>query len=141
MIQSRQIFVSFDKEILMGFRKLAFLMSTILLLSTISMAQTGTATPDAEKEKKKKELDERVVQMLEQAIADAPTLRLPQNRAIVYALAADLYWKFDEKRSRDLLNRRRTRSLHSMRIRKGKNERARTPFLTSTMAALILAAR
>jgi hypothetical protein len=40
--------------------------------------------------------------MLDQAIGDAPTLRLPQNRAIVYAMAGDLYWKFDEKRSRDL---------------------------------------
>ncbi len=86
----------------MRFRKLAFLMSIILLLCTFSMAQTVTPTPDPEKEKKKKELDEKVVQMLEQAIGDAPTLRLPQNRAIVYALAADLYWKFDEKRSRDL---------------------------------------
>ncbi len=87
----------------MGFRKLVFLLSTFLFLCSLIIAQTEpAATPDAEKEKKKKEMDERVVQMLDQAIGDAPTLRLPQNRAIVYAMAGDLYWKFDEKRSRDL---------------------------------------
>ena len=87
----------------MSFRKLVFLTSTFLFLCSLAIGQTEpAATPDAEKEKKQKEIDEKVVQMLHQAIGDAPTLRLPQNRAIVYAMAGDLYWKYDEKRSRDL---------------------------------------
>jgi len=77
-------------------------MSTIFLVSSFNFAQTQPSEADTEKEKKKKALEERVVQILEQAIGDAPTLRLAQNRAIVYALAGDLLWKFDEKRSRDL---------------------------------------
>ncbi len=40
--------------------------------------------------------------MLDQAVSDAASLKLPRNRAIVYAIAGDLYWKFDEKRAREL---------------------------------------
>lgn len=86
----------------MRFRHFAIFTFTILLACILTFAQSQPSEADAEKEKKKKELEERVVQMLEQAVGDAPTLRLPQNRAIVYALAGDLLWKFDEKRSRDL---------------------------------------
>ncbi|MGQ0540606.1 MAG: hypothetical protein ACT4O9_01995 [Blastocatellia bacterium] len=86
----------------MQFLKLVSLGSMILLISSIAFAQTQPSEADAKKEKRKKELEERVVQMLNQAVGDAPTLRLPQNRAVVYALAGDLLWKFDEKRARDL---------------------------------------
>ncbi len=77
-----------------------------LALFTVSFAQTApTPTPtesQSEKEKKQKELQKTVLEMLDQAINEAATLRLPQNRAIVFAIAGDLYWKFDEKRARDL---------------------------------------
>ncbi len=86
----------------MAIRRFVSLISTFLLLGTFAVSQSNPAAADPEKEKRKKELEEKVVQMLEQSITDAQALRLPQNRAIVFALAGDLLWKFDEKRSRDL---------------------------------------
>lgn len=86
----------------MRIRKLASLMFTAVLFSSIAFAQTQPSESDADKDKKKKEVDERVMQLLDQAIGEANTLRLPQNRAIVYAISGDLFWKFDEKRSREL---------------------------------------
>ena len=87
----------------MGLPKLVFLATILLLLNSVALAQIEpAATPDAEKEKKQKEIDEKVVQMLDQTIGDAGGLRLPQNRAIVLAMAGDLYWKFDDKKARDL---------------------------------------
>jgi len=86
----------------MRFRKLAFLFSTVALLSTIAIAQAQPSEAAIEKAKKKKEMDERVVQMLDQTIAEISSLRLSQNRAVVFAMTGDLYWKFDQKRSREL---------------------------------------
>ncbi len=45
-----------------------------------------------------------MLEILDQAVGDAAALKLPQNRAIVYAIAGDLYWKFDEKRARSLFH-------------------------------------
>lgn len=78
------------------------LISTFLLSACLCFAQAQTATPDPEKEQAKKEENERIVQMLDQVISDAALLRLPQNKAFVLAMAGDLYWKFDEKKARDL---------------------------------------
>lgn len=86
----------------MRFRKPFALIPTFLMLASLCLAQAPTPTPDPEKEQAKKEQDERIVQMLDQVISDAALLRLPQNKAVVLAMAGDLYWKFDEKRSRDL---------------------------------------
>jgi len=73
-----------------------------MLLCSFALAQTQPTDSDADKAKKNKEQDERVVQLLDQAIGEAVSLRLPQNRAVVYAMAGDMYWKFDEKRAREL---------------------------------------
>jgi len=81
------------------FVNLAFL---CLAFFTVSFAQTAPTESQSEKEKKQKELKKNVLEMLDQAVGDAATLKLPQNRAIVFAIAGDLYWKFDEKRARDL---------------------------------------
>lgn len=84
------------------------LLAAILLLTISAFpvyTQTAPASPTEskeEKEKKQKELEKRVLEMLDQAAGDAATLKLPENRAIVYAIAGDLYWKFDEKRARAL---------------------------------------
>lgn len=86
----------------MHIRKLISLISIILALASFGLAQADNKAADPEKEKAKKELDEKVMQMLDQAINDAAFLRLPENKAIVYAMAGDMYWKFDEKKSRDL---------------------------------------
>lgn len=74
----------------------------ILLLTSTFFAQVSPTESQSEKEKKQKALEKLVLEMLDQAAGEAPTLKLPQNRAVIYALAGDLYWKFDEKRAREL---------------------------------------
>lgn len=91
--------------------KLVFLTSTFLLLCVVAAGQTQPTDSDADKEKKQKDLDERVVKMLDESVADAAMLRLANNRAIVYAITADLYWKFDEKRARELFRNAATELL------------------------------
>ncbi|MBK6589204.1 MAG: hypothetical protein IPG22_13000 [Acidobacteria bacterium] len=86
----------------MGLRQTFKFVSLLMLLCSFALAQTQPTDSDADKAKKNKEQDERVVQLLDQAIGEAVSLRLPQNRAVVYAMAGDMYWKFDEKRAREL---------------------------------------
>ncbi len=86
----------------MRFRKPITFFLIVLFCTQLGIAQAPTPAPDPDKEKEKKDTDELIVRMLDQAVADAAFLRLPQNKAIVFGMAGDLYWKFDEKRSRDL---------------------------------------
>jgi hypothetical protein len=65
-------------------------------------SKTSPTESKSEKEKAQKELEKRALEMIDQAVSDAATLKLAQNRAIVYAIAGDLYWKYDEKRAREL---------------------------------------
>ncbi len=74
----------------------------VLLIVSITFAQTSPTESQSDKEKKQKELEKQVLQMLDQAVGDATTLKLPRNRAIVFGIAGDLFWKFNEKRSRQL---------------------------------------
>ncbi len=92
-------------------RRTVLLISTLLFACTIAAAETQPTDSDADKEKKQKELDERVVKMLDQSVGDATTLRLACNRAIFYAITADLYWKYDEKRARELFKNATTELL------------------------------
>lgn len=77
-------------------------LSVVLLIASFTFAQTSPIESQSDKEKKQKELEKQVLQMLDQAVGDAATLKLARNRAIVYGVAGDLFWKFDEKRSRQL---------------------------------------
>ncbi len=86
----------------MRFKFFTFLLVLFFLFSSPHFAQTSPTESQAEIEKVKKELEKRVQKMLDEAVNDAGTLKLAQNRAIVYAIAGDLYWKFDEKRAREL---------------------------------------
>ncbi len=85
----------------MSFLRFVSLTLLILTISTSSMAQTSPTESKSEKEKIQKELEAQVLKMLDQSVSDAGTLKLAQNRAIVSAIAGDLYWKFNEKRARE----------------------------------------
>ncbi len=85
----------------MSFLHLVYLTVLILTISTFSSAQTSPTESKTEKEKIQKELEAQVLKMLDIAVGEAGTLKLAQNRAIVYAIAGDLYWKFNEKRARE----------------------------------------
>lgn len=86
----------------MFFQRLVCLLLITIVLFTSSLAQKSPTESNTEKEKAQKEMEKRVLEMLDQAVGDAATLKLARNRAIVYAIAGDLYWKFDEKRAREL---------------------------------------
>jgi hypothetical protein len=52
--------------------------------------------------KRKRDLEEKALQMLEQTVGEANSLKLPQNKAVVYGILGDLFWRFDIKKSREL---------------------------------------
>lgn len=86
----------------MYFRRFVYLVILSLAFFTVSPSQTSPTESASEKEKAQKELEKRALEMIDQAVGEANTLKLPANRAIVFALAGDLYWRFDEKRAREL---------------------------------------
>ncbi len=87
----------------MKFSRFLCLSLLVVFSLTFTVAQTVSPTESkTEKENEQKKMQEQVLKMLDQAVGDAAILKLPQNRAIVYAIAGDLYWKFDEKRAREL---------------------------------------
>ncbi|MDQ3712741.1 MAG: hypothetical protein M3388_11055, partial [Acidobacteriota bacterium] len=86
----------------MYFRRFVCLGVLSLAFFAVSFAQTSPTESASEKEKAQKELQKHALEMIDQAVAEANTLKLPANRAIVFALAGDLYWRFDEKRAREL---------------------------------------
>ena len=86
----------------MYFRRFVWLVILSLAFLTAAFAQTSPTESASEKEKTQKELEKRALEMIDQAVNEANTLKLAANRAIVFALAGDLYWRFDEKRARDL---------------------------------------
>ncbi|HYP50242.1 MAG TPA: hypothetical protein VEQ34_04815 [Pyrinomonadaceae bacterium] len=84
-------------------RSILLVVLFLLFCPTLPAQETASPTESkTEKEKAQKELEKQVLKMLDQAVGDAGTLKLATNRAIVYAIAGDLYWKFDEKRAREL---------------------------------------
>lgn len=79
----------------------AFLL--ILTFSGISIfAQTSPTESQAEKENAQKELEKKAIAILERTVNQASFLKLPDNRALIYASAGDLGWERDEKRGRQL---------------------------------------
>lgn len=94
----------------MYLRKIASFSLTMALLSSAGFGQAVTAPipvpltaeAKAEKAKKDKEIQESIVAMLDRTIGEIGGLKLPGNRAVVYALAGDIYWRYDSKRSREL---------------------------------------
>jgi hypothetical protein len=85
----------------MKFLYCIFLFAGILLAPMLAAAQAADpAEPASDKEKARKESEQLIVNMVDQAVGDVGSLRLAQNRAMVFALAGDIYWKFDEKRAR-----------------------------------------
>lgn len=54
------------------------------------------------KEKAAQELEKNALDLLEQVAGSAVLLKLPENRAMVYATAGDLFWARNEKRARTL---------------------------------------
>lgn len=63
----------------------------------------GASTTDSATTAAKEKLRQETV-LLEQILADAKNLRLPENRAFVYAKVGSVLWQTDEKRARALFH-------------------------------------
>jgi hypothetical protein len=72
-----------------------FLLFSLLLLFSFNVFPQNP--DDAAKEKQEREL-----KLLEQILSDAKNLRLPENRAFVFARVGSALWLTDEKRARKL---------------------------------------
>src|SRR5687767_3880745 len=68
-----------------------------LLLVLVPFYALGQSEEDAAKERQR-----RIDVLVENALADVPNLRLPENRAIVLVKAGNLVWKNDTERARSL---------------------------------------
>ncbi|HLM01418.1 MAG TPA: hypothetical protein VK400_10230, partial [Pyrinomonadaceae bacterium] len=75
---------------------------SVVFGSSTGFAQFPLRKSDPEKEKAALELEKNGVELLEQVIGETAALKLPENRALLYAIAGDLLWTRDEKRARAL---------------------------------------
>jgi hypothetical protein len=82
--------------------------SLLLLFSLALLAPSAGLAQEDEKEKaqkqteKRQELERKTLAMLDEVATQALSLKLSENRSFVLAAAADLLWKHDEKRARNL---------------------------------------
>ena len=87
----------------LGFSLLLLISFSLALLSPWSVAAQGDEKEKAQKEdEKRQELERKTLAMLDEVATQALSLKLPENRSLVLANAADLLWTHDEKRARSL---------------------------------------
>lgn len=77
------------------FARKALLFALLFILSVSNYAQNKD--DEAAKEKVARE-----TKLLEQILSDAKNLRLPENRALIYARIGNAFWQTDEKKARKL---------------------------------------
>lgn len=87
-----------------------FLLALILACSVFAGAQDATsqsatapATPDAKQQEEKTKLEAKATALLDQVVAEASALRLPENRIRVQIAAGDMLWDRSAARARGLL--------------------------------------
>jgi hypothetical protein len=86
----------------------SFLALTVLIVSTIaaqtpsSQDSTKTDKTKTDQEKARDTLEKKALTLLDEVLKEAPALRLAENRIRLQAAAADLLWRYDEKRARAL---------------------------------------
>ena len=92
------------------FKKIAPFM-ILLASAAIAVAQTATSqtataqqSPDPQQQQEEKaKLEKKAVALLEQVVADAQVLKLPENRIRVQIAAGDMLWDKNPARARGLL--------------------------------------
>ncbi|MEA2204857.1 MAG: hypothetical protein QOE77_1633 [Blastocatellia bacterium] len=88
-------------------KKLFIVPGFSLLLALGTFAQTPDATPtatatDEQAQKEKAALEKKALGLLDQLVADAASLKLPENRIRLQITTADLLWDRSEARARTL---------------------------------------
>lgn len=92
------------------FRFLCLPLILVFVFNSISTAQNAVTDAEKEKEKarieqeKRQELEKKSVAMLGEIATEADALKLVVNRISVFAAVGVLYWKYDEKQARNLIN-------------------------------------
>lgn len=79
----------------------ATLFFTIICASFV-FAQTPATESPTENTEAKEKLEGQAFKLLEEALSEASSLKLWENRALSFAIGGDLIWKKDQKRSREL---------------------------------------
>ena len=80
----------------------------VLSVCTCLLTPSYVAAQDTDKEKaqkeleRRKDLDRKTTALLDEIVAAAWSLKLPENRAVVLSSVAELMWLRDEKRARNL---------------------------------------
>lgn len=82
-----------------------FCLSAFLIFSafTVSFGQVKSATESkTEKTEAQLELEKKALKLTEQAVGEAATLKLWENRSLAFAMAGDLLWDSNQKRAKAL---------------------------------------
>lgn len=82
-------------------RYLFVLTLLIVPFSVFAQDAADTVQTTADSTKAKEKLSQQI-KLLEQVLVDAKSLRLPENRAVVFAKVGNALWQIDEKRARAL---------------------------------------
>ena len=77
---------------------------TIIIFTASVVSVTAQPQPAEQTTESPNAIEEQAQLLLDQVIADIGSLKLPQNRARLQILAADLLWKRDESRARSLFS-------------------------------------
>lgn len=83
-------------------RRIFYSFISILLVSNFIFAQTVPTESAEEKEKAQKEREQKAIDLMEEIAGEVSLLKFSDNRALVLASVADMLWKRDEKRARQL---------------------------------------
>jgi hypothetical protein len=81
-----------------------FGLAIVLTPAVMVRAQTTTQQPTDEQQKEKVALEKKALVLLDQVIAEAPSLKLPENRIRLQINIADLLWQRNETRARTLFS-------------------------------------
>jgi hypothetical protein len=107
--------------------RLDFLTSLVLtlLIFTTASAQLPPPIPESkdEKEKAQKELERKALKLLDDTLEATQGFKLAENRALIQSQAADLLWKRDEKRARELFQEAMTGISDALRSASGRSSR------------------
>jgi hypothetical protein len=85
--------------------RIPIVLLTLFCLNIPSLAQSASRLNNA---KPLASLEKKIKEDLEAAAAESATLKIPENRAFLYFLIADLLWDFDEKGARALVEESRS---------------------------------
>ena len=86
----------------MYLRRLFYSLVTVVLVSGFIFAQDSPTDSQTEKDKAQAEKEKKAVALIEDIAGQISFLKNPDNRALTLASIADLLWKRDEKRARQL---------------------------------------